>query len=545
MKISKTYINGILALAAGLLLAASWPTYGITFLTFFAFVPLFFVERNILMSDIKRKAGHVFGYAFITFAIFNTITTWWIANSSMVAGFLACGLNSLFMATVFLLYFILRKNIFDHEKGQWILIPWWVAFEKLHYTWELNWPWLNLGNVFATKPYMVQWYEYTGVLGGTVWILLVNILIFNILQKSIIFGLNIRRNVIKSVIALIIIVLLPVTLSLVRYYTYIEEGESINVVVYQPNSDPYSEQFRLSTKEVLQRFTDNVSPVVDENTDYIVCPESMMQENVSEKNPNYIGYITQYRDFLHAHAPNAAIIVGAATFRYYDDGEKVPASARKVQDKELYYDVFNTAWYVDTSQVVQRHHKSKLTPGVEIMPYIKYLPFLNNLALDLGGTVGTLGMEEEYFPFNHNDATVAKPVSAICYESVFGEYVSEYTKVGGNVIFISTNDGWWRETQGHKQHCEYASLLAIETRRDIARSANTGISCFVNQRGDISEKTNYWERDVETKTLCLNDEVTFYSKHGDYLSKIAIAVLVALAGVVTANKLDKMMRHRA
>lgn len=107
----------------------------------------------------------------------------------------------------------------------------------------------------------------------------------------------------------------------------------------------------------------------------------------------------------------------------------------------------------------------------------------------------------------------------ICYESVYGEFVNGFIKNGANAIFIITNDGWWGNTAGHRQHMLFSVIRSIETRRSIARSANTGISCFVNQRGDISQRTEYWEPAVISSDINLNDKITFYVRYGDYIAR--------------------------
>ena len=95
----------------------------------------------------------------------------------------------------------------------------------------------------------------------------------------------------------------------------------------------------------------------------------------------------------------------------------------------------------------------------------------------------------------------------ICYESVYGEYSTGYIKKGAQAIFIMTNDGWWDNTAGHRQHLYFASLRAIEARRAIARSANTGISAFVNQRGDILQPTRYDE------PIAIKTQYSFQRRH--------------------------------
>ena len=125
------------------------------------------------------------------------------------------------------------------------------------------------------------------------------------------------------------------------------------------------------------------------------------------------------------------------------------------------------------------------------------------------------------------DGTRVAPV--ICWESVFGEYVSDYVgEAGANFLFIITNDGWWKDTPGHRQHNSFASLRAIENRRSVARSANTGISSLIDQRGVELARIGWWERSGLRGTLNKNDHITFYVKHGVFLGRIAVLMTVIL-----------------
>lgn len=171
------------------------------------------------------------------------------------------------------------------------------------------------------------------------------------------------------------------------------------------------------------------------------------------------------------------------------------------------------------------------------MPSWWFLRPLKNYAIDLGGTFGTLKMDDERKVFHsvHSNVSVA---TLICYESVYGEFVTGFIRNGANIIFVITNDGWWGNSPGHRQHFDFSVLRAIETRRSVARSANTGISAFIDQRGDVFQKTPYWEEAVIRQKLRTNDRLTFYVKHGDYLSRFAVilAILASLAFVVLAVK---------
>jgi apolipoprotein N-acyltransferase len=166
-------------------------------------------------------------------------------------------------------------------------------------------------------------------------------------------------------------------------------------------------------------------------------------------------------------------------------------------------------------------------PGVELMPFPYLLKPLESLALNLGGTMGSLGKQEERTVFFSHDKKVAiAPV--ICYESVYSDYVAQYVRNGANLIFILTNDGWWENTPGHKQHLAYAKLRAIETRREIARCANTGISCFITPYGEIEQATLYWEDAIITKNITPNNTQTLFVKFGDVISYASSLLAILL-----------------
>jgi apolipoprotein N-acyltransferase len=160
------------------------------------------------------------------------------------------------------------------------------------------------------------------------------------------------------------------------------------------------------------------------------------------------------------------------------------------------------------------------------MPFRKYLGFLGDIVINIGGTTNSLGRQDEPSNFVAENETKVAPV--ICYESVFGEYVTKYVNKGAEMIFIITNDGWWKNTPGYHQHLSFARLRAIETRRSIARCANTGISCFIDQRGNISQATQWWVPTAIKGTINSNNKMTFYVRFGDYIARIALFVSVLL-----------------
>jgi apolipoprotein N-acyltransferase len=209
----------------------------------------------------------------------------------------------------------------------------------------------------------------------------------------------------------------------------------------------------------------------------------------------------------------------------YPSLESKSSTARKYRDSNSYFDVYNAAMQINNRSGIQLHYKSKLVPGVEKMPFPAIFGLLDNFAIDLGGTAGSLGMQAHPSVFRSGKVAAA-PV--VCYESIYGDYVREYINQGANIICIMTNDGWWEDTPGYRQHCQYARLRAIEERRSIARSANTGISCFIDQRGEIHQATKWWEPTAIKANLNLNDKRTFYARFGDFPAYIALTALIPM-----------------
>ncbi|HEY1037947.1 MAG TPA: apolipoprotein N-acyltransferase, partial [Bacteroidia bacterium] len=200
----------------------------------------------------------------------------------------------------------------------------------------------------------------------------------------------------------------------------------------------------------------------------------------------------------------------------------------------------NAAIQIDSSINVQVYRKSKLVPGSEIMPFLWLIKPLEKYALDMGGTVGSLGLQKDRSVFKSPDNTLAiAPI--ICYESVYPEYITEYVKNGANMLFIVTNDGWWGDTPGYKQHLAYGALRAIETRKPIARSANTGISCFVNEKGEAYNKTNWWEPAIIQADLNPNTFQTIFVKLGDVLAKASLM----LTGILFVLGVYRRFRRKA
>lgn len=548
--------NLILALISGVLLAICWPTYGIPFFIFFAWVPLLMAEHNIAkFSTVKKKKLAVFGLSYLTFLIWNAVTTGWLYNSqlpdgskSLLAVLFPVLTNSFFMALVFVFYHLYKKSQGTYA-GLVFFVAIWMCFEKLHLVWEFTWPWLNLGNVFADYHQFVQWYDTLGATGGSFWILVCNVLVFYTIR--IWEAGRIRKSLIKNIAMSVAFIVLPMIISLIKYYSYSPKTiGTVNVTMLQPALDPYAEKYRQDSltieNDLLKLASENSKislysapgdPKPNENIDLYLSPETSLPGpgSISERGFNNSLLINNIKNFLTQH-PKSVFAGGISSYYVYKEDEEKPSTASYLDRQGIWVDEYNSAIQIIPNQQPEVYHKAMLVPGVEIFPYINFFkPILGDVMLDLGGTTRSLGVSEERKVFaNPYNKSVIAPI--ICYESIYGEFVTDYVKKGANLLTIVTNDSWWGYSQGHKQLLAYAKLRAIETRRDIARAANSGISAHINSRGDIVEELPYGYKGALMAKVNLIDKETFYTKSGDFLSRICLFVIGALLLFIPGRK---------
>jgi apolipoprotein N-acyltransferase len=520
----------LLAGLSGLLFWASWPTSPLTPLIFVAFVPLFLIHQNILNdATIVKKGNAFFRYVYLALFIWNLGVTWWVWNASAGGAVMAIIANTALMTIPFALYHKINKqfNVFFSFTA---LIVFWLTFEFAHLRWDLSWTWLNIGNVFAKYPETIQWYEWTGTLGGTLWVLLVNIGVYQLIvnKKT---HLSITAVFIK--LGLLIIVPLAVSFTLLQTILgkeTIENKITYSSVIVQPNIDPYTEKFPafdqpnggpdfIPYHEQVKRMINLSDSLIDDNTRWVVWPETSVQSFRSMREKDIYRYpnFQLVQAFLNEH-PQVTLVTGSDTWdtvNVVNDWVSNPSYSKKVG----HYKTYNTALFV-TKDTLVFYHKSKLVPGVEKLPFPAVLGFVLKIIKFAGA--GDYGISPTSVVYENQDKD--KIASIVCYESIYGEHVAGFVKNGANILTIITNDGWWQNTQGHKQHNMYARLRAIETRRPILRSANTGISSFISISGQEKISTKWDEKTAFKVKVKSQSVITLYVQYGDWIGRIALFI---------------------
>ena len=530
----------LLSLLSALMLSLPFLAEGLWFVALVALVPLFAAEEIASRRGLRRF--WIIYYS--AFLIWNLLTTWWVYLATPPGAIAAFTLNALQMSIIFSLFRRMKRLSGGFLPYLFFIIAW-LAWEHCYFNWQVSWPWLVLGNAFATSLPLIQWYEYTGTLGGSLWVLLVNTLLFRLLLLK----ARGERSTI-SAISLALLILLPITLSLSIWYRMEKrpndgKGESrAQFAIIQPNIDPYIDKFggmdqSSQTTKLLELSARAVEesrggePGRGEKSLVVLSPETFLSPDGSrnsflfENDPLANPSFRRIYDF--AQRTGTDYIVGGVTYSYNS------SSSRPY--------THNTAAMVYRNGSVEYYHKSKLVIMAESTPFTGILKPLERFAIDLGGSVGSFTTQKERSIFRTESGV--KLGTAICYESVYGDFYREYILKGANVMSIITNDGWWGDTPGHRQHLHYASLRAIETRRAIARCANTGISAFIETSGKIVAASDWWKPQYLTGSLPLEERLTFFVTNGDVIGRVALFLfwLLLAMGIVRRLTIGKLSQQ--
>lgn len=522
------------SLTSAVLLSLPFLVNGLGIFALIAFVPLLFAEK--VASERGCRKFWLWHYG--TFVLWNALSVFWVCNATLGGGLFAIFANALQMSLVFGLFRASRK-VFRGVLPYIFLAVAWIAWEKWYFGTQISFPWLVLGNAFAGSTHLVQWYEFTGSLGGSLWIWACNLAFFGLLSAKLSGNCAYWTKWAKwcSRIGLVLIVLGPMVLSLAIYHSYRPQNSgNLEVVIAQPNFDPYQkfggmsqQQQNMIAASLIKKGLAGVDTAA--NAVLVLTPETFTRyiiTNMPQEDPTFV-----YMDKLAAGRPGTNILLGAATKTYYF-GEEAPSILAWPAGTGQWFETHNSALILDGTGRSQIFHKSKLVVGTELTPYPRIFVPLDNW---LGGYMARDTGQEEISLLDvvGKDGQVIPIGCAICYESVYGEYCTGYVKKGAKAMTIITNDAWWGDTPGYRQHFRYASLRAIELRRDIARCGNTGISGIINSRGDVVCSGPWWEESVINGAIGLSEKITFFVENGDIAGRICSFFFVLLMLIFIAR----------
>ena len=501
------------------------------FMALFGMIPLLCMERIADITGRKR----VWIYHYTGFVLWNAITTFWVCNATIGGGLFAIFANAFQMSLVFGL-FRLSKKKFTGALPYLFLMVTWIAWERFYFDAEISWPWLVLGNSFARTTWAIQWYELTGTLGGSLWIWLCNLSIFGLmtsLSDGNWYNWNNKAKT-AAISGTIILFTVPFIVSAIvsnKYKDSMTSPEELEVLIVQPNIDPYNKFQALSQSEqnaILEsQISKGLKSRLHDSTStplLVVAPETFTNDIIvgqydrSRTWRRFTSFLAQY--------PGVHMLFGASSYDYINSITAPSYTARDLGN-DRWVEAHNSALMIDGTGRTEIFHKSKLVVAVEHTPYPRIFCPIDDL---LGGVMGRcVGQDEvSLLTVKATDGEETKIGCAVCYESVYGEYYTDYVRKGAKAMAIITNDAWWGDTPGYRQHLSYASLRAIETRRAIARCANTGISAIISPAGEIMQPTPWWEPAVIKGQIPLRDDITFFVSHGDITGRVCSFIFMLL-----------------
>src|SRR5207247_3365147 len=208
-------------------------------------------------------------------------------------------------------------------------------------------------------------------------------------------------------------------------------------------------------------------------------------------------------------------------------------------------DIYNAALLIsDGGERVQVYRKVHLVPFGEFVPGRHTVPLLARIVGDQVPGDFKAGKEYSVFALTNGDVHVAP---LICFEDTIGELTRQFvlpteTGPGANLLVDVTNDGWFQHSAGSHQHLANAIFRCVETRRPMIRAANTGVTCFVNQFGRVTQELQDEKGSTFTEGVLAGEikvpteqELTFYARHGELFAKACAAItlvsILVLSGV--------------
>ncbi|UCC47796.1 MAG: apolipoprotein N-acyltransferase [Gemmatimonadota bacterium] len=521
-----------LPVVSGILLTLSFPPFQLLVPPFVALVPyLLFVggsppDRSGATSVLRATfwMGVVF-YGTLLYWLFTALVFYtWLALLGYLITFVV--LSGLLAGAGWALH----RMRFRHAIPFWVSLPiFWTGVEWLRaHLGDVAFPWLGLGHSLTGFPMLVGFADISGARGVTVWLVAIN----GLLAEWWLEGLRRRWQLRTAALALLIA--LPIGYSLIRWHT-LQTRPAARVLVVQPNIPEDLKLERAAAVDTSQRALAQLTArrlAGASGVELVVWPETALPTSL-ERAPGWGSWVGAL-----ARSNDVTLLFGFIDVVRYADGG---------------YDYYNAALFVDTEgSPASLYRKHYLVPIIERVPFVPvgWVRSLRSRAITEGWRLPLLGNVNAFLQYfggfgRGEDEPILRVDDAgfgvlICYESIFPELSRKYRREGADFVVNITNDAWfgrerpwWSRTSALYQHPAHLVMRAIENRMGVARSANTGISLFVDPRGRIREATRLFEPDARVASVETTDGMTLYTRLGDWpgwLSAVGATLLLLWSG---------------
>jgi apolipoprotein N-acyltransferase len=534
-----------LCILSGAMMGASFPPSPYGVLAWFSLVPFL-----VVLFDTERTRSAL-GYTYLTLLVFHVLTLNWTGGYAhgndpymMIAGGVTMVFHPLFYLVPVSLFLFIRRRL-----GNGIALAsfplLWVSYEYSHSLSEWSFPWLTLGHSQSYDLERIQFAEYTGVWGVSLWILVINVLAFLLYSGIARRSWNIiSRQSAVLLMGIILLAMLPrLHGSLVLSQAPKSEaggmasGERmVRVGIIQPNIDPWLKWKAdgvAITKTYLQ-MTDSLVAREAEKPDIVLWPETALPYRILA--PSFRSSLHTIRQRLERLG--VSVVTGFPHQEVYADSGAAPPSAKRSRVTGMRYDDFNAAAFLRPGEdEIPWYGKMKMVPLAERIPYADAFYWLDVLRWGVGIGGWQIGRDSTIF---QDPATGARFCTMICYESVYPAFVASFVRQGAEFITIITIDSWWGRMSGAFQHHRFAVFRAIENRHWIARCAVGGISGYIDPYGRYYDTTELFTRTSMSRAIARSDERSMYTTHGDWLPQVC----VCMAGMLVAASFGQTFRQR-
>lgn len=504
----------------GISLALSFPPFPFFPLAFIAFILILHgIEENINQNNNK-----FFLKFYFTFFLYHTISNWWISSFQentdpylMISGFVLDLFHPLFFLIPMYIYLKVRNSI-KREFAVLLFPVIWVGWEYFHSLGELSYPWLAIGNTQINNIYFVQIADIFGVWGISLSILIVNVLLFLGFEKLLKSNKKFNRY-------LFILTFLMITIYSYGLYSFNKyDNDSYNsnnkliISVIQPNINPWDKWASGPIEQIVQNMKIQDSLNLIKKADLTIWPEtSILRINNRINKDKNIPFLENWSN------TNDISILSGYVFDYeYKQNQERQMSARFDIIDSVWEESYNSAIMINPSiEEKEVYFKGKLTPFAERIPNLEYFYFLSEiLKWNVGESSWGLGERKLNLKVNNINEEEVFIAPIICIESIYPNFVREFTYDGAEIISIITNDAWYDGTPGPIQHFNIARMRAIENRRYIARSANSGISGFIAPNGETVSQSENMVKTGLTYDIPILKNKSIYVEYGDVLAKV-------------------------
>jgi apolipoprotein N-acyltransferase len=508
------------ALSGGALLGLSfvmYPFFHAPFLSWIGFVPILLHLKTV------EKFGAYFRATYLSLLCFTLVSVWWVSLSTFLGGFLMYFAQTFFMTIPFIAFFLVRKGL-GWNRALWLFPFLWTAWEWIYLDLEISFGWITLGNSHANLWWLIQYVDLFGVWAVSFWIAFLNVLFIKLLET-----INDPRVSRRYAIALCAMFVSPLLYSVFVFIVpQPEPVGTVRVAVIQPNIDPFAKWENSNRRAVLEKHIALSDSAARGGVDLVVWPETAI--------PYFILYQrgTQAWERLQSSVArwSAPLLTGFSDATYYADSTQRQFGAKYDQNAQQYYDTFNSAMLLDSNGNAQVYHKMKLVPFAERVPYMQYLPFFSSATFAVAGISSWgVGKDTLNFSFMTKSNKKVQVTGLICYESIYPAFAADFVRRGASMLTVITNDGWFSKSYGPYQHAAFAKLRCIESRRAMARSANTGVSLFIDRYGRPYGEIEWWKESYTVEEIELYDDESFYVRHTDWFPKgcLMVSLLASIA----------------